>query len=73
MIDFRIDKPRVELGAGASWRRPTACCAPAACRYELLERTDVRTPLGEVLIARLKGAGHDRGRRPERGRGGRAT
>ena len=25
--------------------------------HELLERTGVRTPLGEVLIARLKGAG----------------
>jgi hypothetical protein len=51
VIDFRIEKPAVRLGAGA------LVATTDGVPHELLERTTIRTPLGEVLIARLNGAG----------------
>ena len=69
VIDFRIEKPRVRAGGrAASWRPPTSCCARAGCPTSCSSATDVRTPLGRVLIARLQRARRGRGRRAERRR-----
>jgi hypothetical protein len=57
VIDFRIDKPPVQLGAGAFVATTDGLLRASGVPHELLERTAIRTPLGEVLIARLKGAG----------------
>ncbi len=57
VIDFRIEKPRVELAAGSLVATTDSLLRASAIPSELLERTGVRTPLGEVLVARLKGPG----------------
>ncbi len=57
VIDFRIAKPPVRLGAGALVATTDALLRDSGLPHELLERTGIRTPLGEVLLARLKGAG----------------
>ncbi len=57
VIDFRIAKPPVELDAGALVATTDGLLRASGVPHELLERTGIRTPLGEVLIARLKGAG----------------
>ncbi len=57
VIDFRIEKPPVELEAGALVATTDVLLRASGVPHELLERTSMRTPLGEVLIARLKGAG----------------
>ena len=56
-IDFRIEKPRVALCAGDLVATTDALLADGGLPYELLEETDVRTPLGRVRIARLQGDG----------------
>jgi hypothetical protein len=57
VIDFRIEKPAVALGAGGLVATTDGLLRASGIPHELLERTGMRTPLGEVLIARLKGAG----------------
>jgi hypothetical protein len=57
VIDARISKPRVRLPAGSLVATTDALLRSSALPYELLEQTGVRTPLGEVLIARLHGVG----------------
>jgi hypothetical protein len=57
VIDFRISKPRVELAAGSLVATTDSLLRASGIPRELLAQTGVRTPLGEVLIARLKGAG----------------
>jgi len=57
VIDFRIDKPLVHLGAGDLVATTDSLLSAGGAPYELLERTGVRTPMGEVLLARLNGPG----------------
>jgi len=57
VIDFRIAKPRVALREGDLVATTDALLAASALPYELIEETDVRTPLGRVRVARLLGAG----------------
>ena len=66
VIDFRIEKPSVKLCAGSLVATTDGLLRASGIPHELLERTEVRTPLGEVLIARMKGPGASkwRGRAP---------
>jgi hypothetical protein len=57
VIDSRISKPRVSLPAGSIVATTDGLLRASAIPHELLEETGVRTPLGQVLIARL----HDEG------------
>ncbi len=57
VIDFRIDKPRVHLPAQSLLASTDSLLAASGIPFELLQDTGFRTPLGRVLIARLKGAG----------------
>jgi hypothetical protein len=57
VIDSRIDKPRVHLPAGSIVATTDGLLRASAIPHELLEEMDVRTPLGQVLIARLHGDG----------------
>lgn len=57
VIDSRIAKPRVQLAAGSLVATTDGLLRASAIPHELLEETGVRTPLGEVLIARLYGEG----------------
>ena len=57
VIDNRIAKPRVLLSGGSLVASTDALLRASAIPYDLLEQTDVRTPLGRVLIARLRGPG----------------
>ena len=56
-IDFRIAKPRIELAAESLVATTDLLLRTSGLPHETLERTGVRTPLGEVLIARLRGPG----------------
>lgn len=57
-IDFRIDKPRVHLAAGSLVATTDGLLRSSGLPHEVLQSTDVRTPLGRVLLARLRAAGH---------------
>lgn len=57
VIDFRIEKPRVQLTASSIVATTDGLLRASGIPHELLSKTGVRTPLGEVLIARLKGPG----------------
>ena len=57
VIDFRIAKPLIELTAGSIVATTDSLLRASGIPRELLAETGVRTPLGEVLIARLKGPG----------------
>jgi len=57
VIDARIDKPRVQLAGGSLVASTDELLRASGLRHELLEQTDVRTPLGRVLIARLSEPG----------------
>lgn len=57
VIDFRIEKPLVRLAAGDLVATTDSLLAASGVPHELLERTGVRTPLGEVLLARLNDSG----------------
>jgi hypothetical protein len=57
VIDARIEKPRIQLPGGSLVATTDALLSASGLPHELLEQTDVRTPLGRVLIARLRGAG----------------
>jgi hypothetical protein len=57
VIDSRIEKPRVLLEAGSLVATTDGLLAASAIPHTLLESTDIRTPLGRVLIASLKEPG----------------
>jgi hypothetical protein len=53
VIDARIDKPRIVLQAGSLVASTDALVRASGLAHEQLARTGIRTPLGEVVIARL--------------------
>jgi hypothetical protein len=57
VIDPRIDKPRILLAAGGLVASTDALLRASGVTHEQLAQTGVRTPLGEVLIARLSEQG----------------
>ncbi len=69
VIDARIDKPRVQLQRGSLVATTGALLRSSGLAHERLAQTGVRTPLGEVVLARAVRAGHRGSRRPERGDG----
>lgn len=56
-IDRRIEKPEIVLAAGSLVATTGGLLRASGLAHELLEQTGVRTPLGQVLIARLKQPG----------------
>jgi len=57
VIDARIWKPALRLQAGDLVASTAALVRASGVAHELLERTNMRTPLGEVVIARLQEEG----------------
>jgi len=57
VIDARIDKPRIHLQAGSLVASTGALLRASAVAHERLLKTGVRTPLGEVVLARLSEPG----------------
>jgi hypothetical protein len=57
VIDARIDKPRVQLQQGSLVATTGALLRSSGVTHERLVRTGVRTPLGEVVLARLSEPG----------------
>src|SRR6202011_5570036 len=57
VIDSRIEKPRVRLLTGRPVAPTDGLLSASGIPYNLLENTGVRTPLGPVLIASLRGPG----------------
>jgi hypothetical protein len=57
VIDARISKPRINLQAGDLVASTDALVRASGVAHERLARTGIRTPLGEVVIARLAAAG----------------
>jgi hypothetical protein len=57
VIDVRIAKPRVLLCAGSIVATTDSLLSVSGIPHEILQDTHVRTPLGRVLIARLREAG----------------
>jgi hypothetical protein len=57
VIDARIDKPRVLLAQGSLVATTGALLRSSGVAHERLVKTGVRTPLGEVVLARLSEAG----------------
>jgi hypothetical protein len=57
VIDARIDKPRVQLQAGSLVATTGALLRASGLAHERLVQTGVRTPLGEVVLARLSEGG----------------
>jgi hypothetical protein len=53
VIDPRIEKPRVFLPAGSLVATTDGLLRASGLQHELLEQTGVRTPLGQVQLARL--------------------
>jgi hypothetical protein len=53
VIDARIDKPRIVLQAGSLVASTDALVRASGLAHERLAQTGLRTPLGEVVIARL--------------------
>jgi hypothetical protein len=56
-IDGRIAKPRIELPAWSLVASTDALLRSCAVAHEPLVDTDIRTPLGRVVVARLLAAG----------------
>ena len=57
VIDARIEKPRIRLPGGSLVATTDVLLRASGLPHELLEETGIRTPLGQVLIASLRGAG----------------
>jgi hypothetical protein len=57
VIDARIEKPRIVLRAGSLVASTDALVRASGLAHERLAQTGVRTPLGEVVIARLSEQG----------------
>jgi hypothetical protein len=58
VIDARIDKPRVHLQAGSLVATTGGLLRASGLAHERLVHTGVRTPLGEVVLARLSEGGN---------------
>jgi len=56
-IDARIEKPTIHLERGSIVASTDALLRASGVEHERLARTRVRTPLGEVVIARLSESG----------------
>jgi hypothetical protein len=57
VIDVRIEKPRVRLAADSLVATTGELLRSSGLPHDLLEQTDMRTPLGRVAIARLTRGG----------------
>jgi hypothetical protein len=57
VIDARIEKPRVVLPGGSLVATTDGLLRASGLPYDLLGDPGVRTPLGRVLIVRMRGAG----------------
>jgi hypothetical protein len=57
VIDTRIEKPSVRLQAGDLLASTGVLLRASGLAHERIERTGVRTPLGEVVLARLSEPG----------------
>ncbi len=57
VIDIRIEKPRIRLPAGSLVATTGALLRAAAVAHDPLVQTEVRTPLGRVVVARMLAAG----------------
>jgi hypothetical protein len=57
VIDSRIEKPRVLLAPGSLVATTDGLLRASGLPQELLQETGIRTPLGRVVIARLRGPG----------------
>jgi len=57
VIDGRIEKPRVQLPAGGLVATTGELLRASGLAHERLSQTGVRTPLGEVVLARLSEQG----------------
>jgi hypothetical protein len=57
VIDARIAKPRVDLPAGSLVATTGPMLRASAIAHERLLQTGMRTPLGEVVVARLQARG----------------
>lgn len=57
VIDARIEKPRLNLADGSLVATTGELLRASGLAHERLQRTGVRTPLGEVVLARLSEAG----------------
>jgi hypothetical protein len=57
VIDSRIEKPRIDLQEGSLLASTDMLLRASGLAHERLARTGVRTPLGEVVIARLSEPG----------------
>ncbi|HWF32819.1 MAG TPA: hypothetical protein VG188_09700 [Solirubrobacteraceae bacterium] len=57
VIDARIDKPRVQLQRGSLVATTGALLRASGVAHERLTQTGIRTPLGEVVLARLSEPG----------------
>jgi hypothetical protein len=57
VIDARIEKPRVQLQEGSLVATTGALLRASGVAHERLAKTGVRTPLGEVVLARLQAPG----------------
>jgi hypothetical protein len=57
VIDARIEKPSVELQAGDLVASTGALLRASGLAHERIEQTGARTPLGEVVLARLSEPG----------------
>jgi hypothetical protein len=57
VIDRRIEKPSIVLAKGSLVATTDGLLRASGLEHELLEQTGIRTPLGQVLIARLQAPG----------------
>ncbi len=57
VIDARIEKPRLNLAEGGLVATTGELLRASGLAHERLQQTGVRTPLGEVIVARLSQAG----------------
>ncbi len=57
VIDRRIEKPQIVLAKGSLVATTDSLLRASRLTHELMEHTGIRTPLGQVLIARLKEPG----------------
>jgi hypothetical protein len=57
VIDARIEKPRVRLVGGSLVATTDGLLRASGIPHDVLEDPGVRTPLGRVLVVRLRGAG----------------
>jgi hypothetical protein len=57
VIDERIEKPRIHLGEGSLVATTDMLLSASGVAHERVEQTGLRTPLGEIAIARMLAPG----------------